>query len=165
MRPSASFTVKPPSPPLLSNQISFSNLKKCSMCLCQNQKTFMQSGEQRGKRCTEEWGALAKKVFFTGFSDSAVIPKWITVDVITAIVVHVTTKSTAWNKKIMAERRGNKKRMQKLSPLNLKNHILDMCHLIMTTKKATYLMHKITQSKTKEVEKKNCAKGSKYAST
>lgn len=38
---------------------------------------------------------MATIVFFNGFSDSAIIPKLITVDVITAVVAEVETKCAA----------------------------------------------------------------------
>lgn len=48
----------------------------------------------------EKWEALATVVFFYGFSGSTLIPKLITVDVITAIVLEVKTKCAALEKKI-----------------------------------------------------------------
>lgn len=54
---------------------------------------------------------MARDVFFYGFSDSAIIPKLITVDVITAVVTEVENKCATFKKKTLHVNDG--------SPLNL----------------------------------------------
>lgn len=53
----------------------------------------------------EKWQALAIILFFSyGFSDSALIPKLITADVIIAIVVDVKSKCAAWKTSLQIEK-------------------------------------------------------------
>lgn len=59
------------------------------MSLCLTFTTEHESCEQPVKLRMGRWEAMALIVFFYGFSHSAIIPKLITADVITAIVVDV----------------------------------------------------------------------------